>query len=215
MDWEGRTVNLIHWGIGIGSNRYKVKTTVFLMSEFHVPRRKTIGDVQGWTDERPTKASMAQASEGYLKGDFLTAYEGHLLRWTKQLACRGNVRNIDAEGKCGSMKLYTSMDFTRLIKGIDKLFPGCKAPTPIVPVGSTGKVSKPDRLCKLLATTKEAVLWSDVIAKRTGIVARNLSETIKNVPKVGQTMKVYGWTLVSAKDIGEPGKRKALTRLAA
>jgi hypothetical protein len=32
------------------------------------------------------------------KGIFLTARDGHLLRWNKQLACRGNVRNIDAEG---------------------------------------------------------------------------------------------------------------------
>ena len=215
VDWEGRTINLIHWGVGVGSNKYKFKTSVFLFSEFHVPRKKTIGEVHGWTDDRPTKSSLTDASQAVPKGQFLTAYEGHLLRWTKQLACRGNVRNIDAEGRCGAMKLYTSMDFTRLIKGIRKLFPGCKAPTPIIPEKSTGKVSKLDRLCKLLATSTETVLWSDAIARKTGVEARHLTRVVRTTPKVAQAMDVYGWSLASAKDLGKPGKRRALARLAA
>ncbi len=112
------------------------------------------------------------------------------------------------------MRLYTSMDFTRLIKGVDKLFPGCKAPTPITPV-KPGKLSKVDRLCRLLATTSREVLWSNEVAGKTGIKARDLSYMIRTTPKITQTMKVYDWSLVSAKDLGEPGKRKALARLAA
>lgn len=213
-DWDGRTVNVIHWGVGIGSNKYMNKGTVFLFGEFWRPRSVSVADSCAWRDRPPTKEYLAEASLAKMKGHTLTAYDGHLLRWGKQLACRGRVRMIDAEGKCGAMKLFTSMDFDRLITHLDALFPGCHPPTCLVsdkPVG----MSKVDKLCRLLASPPRDVLWSDVIAQEVGIIARDLSRTIRTTPKIGRTMDRYGWTLVSAKDLGEPGKRKALARLAA
>ena len=133
------------------------------------------------------------------------------MRWTKQLACRGNVRNIDADGKCGEMKLYTSMDFDRLIQHLDALFPGCKPPTCIIP-DKPVRLKKVDQLCRLLASPTRDVLWSDVIAEETGVKACDLSSMIRTKPKIKRAMDRYGWRLVSAKDIGEPGKRKALVK---
>ena len=214
VDWQGRTVNIIHWGVGIGSNKYKAKTVVFLFGEFWKPRKVAVADSSAWRDRPPTKTFLAKASQAVLTGDVLTANDGNVLRWSKQLACRGRVRNIDAGGKCGEMKLYTSMDFDRLIQHLDALFPGCHPPTCIIPEEPV-RLKKVDRLCRLLASTSRGVLWSDEIAKETGVEARHLSRTVLTKPKITRTMERYGWTLVSAKDLGEPGKRKALARLAA
>jgi hypothetical protein len=211
VDWEGRKVNVIHWGIGIGSNKYKNKTTVFLFSEFHIPRRKTISDVHGWTGRGPSTEAMKEASKSEPQGDYLTASEGHLLRWTKQLACRGNVRNIDAEGKCGKMRLFTSMDFHRLTRSRRALFPGCPPPT-LVPNRKSSKKTKVETLCRLLATTELDILWSNEVEQKTAIKAHHLSQTINESSKVQSTMTAYGWSLVSAKTLGQKGKRKAFAK---
>jgi hypothetical protein len=212
VDWQGRRVNVLNWGAGIGSNRWKNKGVVFLFSEFFVPRRKAIADVHAWTGEEPTAEALKAASTAEPSGSYLTAYEGHLLRWTKQLACRGTVRNIGATGKAGTMRLYTSMDLARLLRTLPTLFPGVRPPVLLTAGGEGAKGVK--GLCRLLATDARTVLWSDEVEHETGIAARDLSRTMRT-PKVKTAADLYGWSLASAKAIGQPGKRKALVRTGA
>lgn len=216
LDWEGRRVNVIHWGIGVGSNKYKDKETVFLFSEFHVPRKNAIANAHGWTERSAQEMDLDHANRPLEPGgDYLTAYEGHLLRWTKQLACRGRVRNIDGEGNCGRMKLFTSMDFRRLARALPVMFPGAKPPVLLTPSKAAGKTSKVEALCRLLGSTQESLLWSDRVEQETGIPARNLSKVIKESRLLQSTMGVYRWSLRTAKELGCPGKRKALAKLEA
>lgn len=214
--FPNRKAYIIWWGQGIGSNTYKTATKVFMFSEFYMPRRTTVANTLG--------ASGRQAKEGDLRsinrnltGDYLTIQEGDLLRWTKQLACRGNVRNVGLDGKCGNMGLYTSMDFNRLIRNLDRLFPGAKAPTKVKPkakangeargVANSGR----DGLINLLSTTDAIQISSKEVEALTGISSRNLKVELA-APSVAPVAATYGWSIVPSKAIGKPGKGNWLVK---
>lgn len=125
--WRGRLVRYCNWGNGIGSNQWRMCQHVFLIGEFFIPKRATVASCLGLTTSRPSAANLrdAQDIQG-LKGSFRHHQEGHLLRWTKQLACRGSVRNIDEDGVCGPMHLYVTGEFSRVVSHCQTLFPGCR-----------------------------------------------------------------------------------------
>lgn len=204
----GRHTHIIWWGQGIGSNQYKAATKVFLFSEFYQPRRVTIATTLGATQ---TQASGIDSKKlnGRLSGDFLTIQEGDLLRWTKQLACRGNVRNISENGICGAMDIYTSMDFRRLIRNLSRLFPGAKAPIKL----ETTRVATKGRaaLIDLLSTTAEIELSSKAIEKLTGVKPMRLRRELESEAAC-PVMAAYGWNLVAAKSLGKAGQSTYLIR---
>src|SRR6266536_1299825 len=53
-------------------------------------------------------------------------WEGHLLRWNKQMALRGRGRVFDEHGICGKQKLVFTGDYERLLLYKDRMFPGSK-----------------------------------------------------------------------------------------
>lgn len=205
--FPGRQTHVIWWGQGIGSNRYKDATKVFLFSEFYRPRRVTVATTLGARRNRADDVPLAKL-KGKLSGDFFDIREGDLLRWTKQLACRGNVRNVAEGGRCGSMDLYTSMDFGRLTRNLSRLFPGARAPQRIKgETGTSGRAA----LVELLSTTDKIEFSSKDVEMRTGISARNLKRELET-STVGVVAQAYGWSLVSARDIGRPGRTNYLSR---
>lgn len=161
--WAGRTVHYCNWGDGIGSNRWRNCSHVFLIGEFFVPRRATVADCLGLQELRPSGSTLRNAQDvKALKGSFLGCQEGHLLRWTKQLACRGNVRNVDENGVCGPMQLFVTGEFDRLLRHRDRLFPGGHLITRDTTANprhrQTPSVSFMERLGDLLLSTPEQVL---------------------------------------------------------
>lgn len=201
-EWQGRNVHLCHWGAGIGSNKWKHCSAVFMFGEFHQPKRSTVATALGLEDVHPTSARLrdAQNVKG-LRGNFLTLQEGHLLRWTKQLACRGNVRNIDDDGNCGTMRLYLTGEFGRLLDNKDRLFPGCRISTgqssPDTLKDKSGKFI--DRLRRYLLeqmrTTVPAADVDEALGTRTRRYQRELSS-----PKGSELLAAIGWRY-------QPGRR--------
>lgn len=208
---------IINWGQGIGSNTYKNATKVFLMSEFYMPRNNTVATTLGATSTQAKDAPLAKLSK-HITGEFLDVKEGDILRWIKQLACRGNVRNINEDGTCGAMDLYLSMDFKRLVLNKDRLFPGAKAPTRVKPkakqVEANGEVKGGrDGLLNLLSTTDAIQVSSKGVETITGIASRDLRREL-SAPAIKATAEAYGWALVSSKTLGKPGKGNWLVRTA-
>jgi hypothetical protein len=87
-------VNTQNWGAGIGLNKFKTKTHVFLFSEFFPCRHQTIAAVHGLSGEplcenHPKNAvGRRRTEDDYTpRGIYLDPYEGHLLRWTKHCRC--------------------------------------------------------------------------------------------------------------------------------
>jgi len=126
-DLEGRRVCFVNWGKGIGSNRWKDASSVFLFGEFHKPRRARVATGLGLGEEQATRVSLLPYQGVNKKGGPLVALaDGDLRRWMKQMAMRGNARNIDANGVCGVQRLYVTGELGRLVCHTERMFPGAK-----------------------------------------------------------------------------------------
>ena len=208
IDWEGRNITSLHWGTGVGSNNYKHIKHVFLFSEFYQPRRVTAGHTLGLEGKKATSADFSKLQGQKMSGNFLTLAEGDLLRWTKQLACRGNVRNADANGVCGDMTLHTSMDMARLFDNLERLFPGADVPEVVLLKSEDGKPS----VISVLSSrdTPSEISFAD-FAELTGIPKGKVRSRIET-KKVSPVLRAFGWSVCSAKELGRSGKEKYLAR---
>jgi hypothetical protein len=213
--WEGRTVSLTHWGYGIGSNAWKDCNVVLLFGEFHRPRYATIAETLGFKDAKPVSQRIFEGAAGSrMTGDYLTVEEGHLLRWTKQLAARGTVRNIDADGICGPMKLVTTMEFRRLSDKHDALFPGAKVtylrPEKDRRVSSNGRDRSKGKigLINVLRFAEPTVteITSIEVRDRTGIEWSKKGGSYLAHADVQSAMKAHGWRYVQGISRVNPSK---------
>jgi hypothetical protein len=126
-DIEGRRLCAVNWGRGIGANTWKDADVVFLFSEYYLPRRTVIARAQGYRQHKATEGTLGSMRTLNAKAaavDLLQ--EGHLLRFTKQMALRGRGRRYDEHGVCEPQKVVCSGDFRRLIANAERLFPGAK-----------------------------------------------------------------------------------------
>jgi hypothetical protein len=125
---DGRKLGVSYWGgAGLGSNAWMDAEVVFLFDEFYLPRRTAIAGTQGHQLAPTSKgaiASMTALNSNSPEVDGI--WEGHLLRWTKQMAMRGRGRVFDENGICGQQKLVFTGDFERLLLHKDRMFPGAK-----------------------------------------------------------------------------------------
>ena len=208
-EWGGRSVRFLHWGAGVGSNKYKDCKHVFLFGEFFKPRRATAGNTLGLRNVRAEDANMKQLQGRAVSGDYFDMQEGDLLRWTKQLACRGNVRNIDSLGCCGEMTLHTSMDISRLINNLNRLFPG--APMPEIVLSEKQKDDKP--LMELLTSncpTDSCMSFAE-IESLTGIKAGKVRTKLEG-KELSSVFKAYDWCFASAKELNLSGRSKYIIK---
>jgi hypothetical protein len=123
----GRKLSAIHWGTGIGENHWKDADVVLLFGEFWLPRRTVIATTQGLRRHKATEGDLGNMGAANSKAPAVdTIQDGHLLRWTKQMALRGRGRSYDEHGVCGHQKLVCSGDFKKLLYHSDELFPGAE-----------------------------------------------------------------------------------------
>jgi hypothetical protein len=93
-DVEGRNLSVTYWGgPGVGSNIWRDAEIVFLFGEHFLPRRTVIGATQGLLLAPTTCGPIASMNAANASSEKVTAIdEGHLVRWTKQMAMRGPAR---------------------------------------------------------------------------------------------------------------------------
>jgi hypothetical protein len=126
---DGYQVQVAHWGDGIGSNQWQQCTAVLLFGEFVIPRRVHIADTQGLLDCKSTDSSAPTMTMGAINGRNKQVHAieaGHLLRFDKQMALRGNARHFDQDGTCGEQKLICCGDTKRLLVNLGRMYPGAK-----------------------------------------------------------------------------------------
>ncbi|WP_051380390.1 DEAD/DEAH box helicase family protein [Bradyrhizobium sp. WSM1743] len=205
FDLDGRNVCFIHWGSGIGSNRWKDATAVFLFGEFHVPKRAMVGTSLGLREEQATASALAPFQTPNPRSSQLRwIREGHLCRHMKQLAMRGNARNIDGNGVCGEQRLYVTAEFDRLIQHKDRTFPGAKLVSQSKP--GTKRDGGAKGLMSLLYSTDAQEITTIELERLTGIsFQKNKSRYLSN-PLIRKAMKDTGFTFVVGKGRGNPGR---------
>lgn len=216
MDWDGRKVNTQNWGAGVGLNKFKDKTHVFLFGEYFMPRAITIGQMHAWSQNSMSAEGLVLAESVRKTGDiyaprgeYFNIHEGHVLRWSKQLAMRGRARHVDGEGKCYPMKLFMTMDLGRLIPNLHRMFPNAPMPTLANPPDSTNinELRGRQALINLAMISHRPYIGADEIQLMTGIPPRNLR---REYEAVESTIKPYGWSLKSAQELGKAGRMNYL-----
>jgi hypothetical protein len=198
-EWEieGRRLCVAHWGTGIGSNDWKDADVVFLLDEFHIPRRVSAAQAQGLNRHKADQGALAAMktinSKSYAV-DLLA--EGHRLRWTKQLALRGRGRSYDEHGNCGKQRLVISSDLKGFTANAERLFP--RATVTVVGDYADG-ARQADQVLKALSnpelppklTTKEL---SALIRKTWRSMSANVL-----TPEFERSLGALGWRYVHRK----------------
>jgi hypothetical protein len=127
-DLDGRKLCVTHWGgPGTGQNWWRDADVVFLFDEFFIPRRTAAAMVQGLRHHRAHEGALAKLRTLRDASDDIDAIvKGHRRCATKQMALRGNARNIDGDGRCGKQRLVVSCSPDRFLAEAARLFPGAK-----------------------------------------------------------------------------------------
>lgn len=217
LSWNGRQVNTQNWGAGVGLNKFKDKTHVFLFGDFYLPRATTIGWTHGWS-EQPLSNNDLKLAVGIRtigdryspRGQYAKCHDGHLLRWTKQLSMRGAARQVDKYGKCFPMKLFTTMNLALLVPNLQRLFPHVLPPRPANQTIDNLKVSLSGRkaLVNLLCgSITRSSFGADEIESATNIQQKRLTSEFNAVSEI---VIPLGWSLKGAPELGRSGRMKYL-----
>jgi hypothetical protein len=188
---EGRKLCATHWGgFGIGANTWQDADVVFLFDEFYVPRRVTIARAQGLASAKATEGALERMRTLNGKSTQVdTLYEGHLLRWMKQMALRGKGRHFDEHGVCGCQKVVCTGDYERLVANAERLFPGAT----ITKVGGTANTFAE----KLLALLSRPELADSITTKRiseqVGAPWRDWGPNALKRPETMPCLKTLKW----------------------
>lgn len=206
-DLEGRKVAFINWGYGIGSNRWKEATSVFLFGEFHIPKRSTVGTTLALIDQPAgTPRLDGMQSPNSQDGVFLSLQHGHLLRWEKQLAMRGNARNLTPDGLCGHQKLFVTSEFERFVQYREKLFPGATFQVDGSVRDTTSEKGGCSSIAALLMSSGQNSITSLDLKEITGVTLKKNSERILSNELVRQAMREGGWVYIRGGGRGNPSR---------
>jgi hypothetical protein len=205
QDWgweiDGRKLCVVHWGTGIGDNTWKDADVVFLCDDFYLPKRTVIASAQGWRNHKSTEGDLGSMKARNSKAPAVDILqEGHVLRWTKQMALRGKGRNYDEHGVCGHQKLVYSGDLKKVRAYADVLFPG--AHIECVRKGNE-KQTLAEALLALLGRpnlpTRLPHWW---LSEQMGAQWRDVGKNVMKLEYVKREVKRLGWTYVARKGRG-------------
>ena len=102
----GKTIHLSHHSLSIGSNDFKDCDAVIYLWDNHLPQSVSVQRFHTLADEPVTDEQLEDANSNKLMGYYRRIREAQYLDNMMQQIGRGNVRNIDNEGKVGTMSAY-------------------------------------------------------------------------------------------------------------
>jgi hypothetical protein len=183
---------------------WKEAEVVFLFDEFYLPRRAAIGGTQGLQLAPTSEGAIASMSAlNSASEDVSGVWEGHLLRWNKQMALRGRGRVFDGKGVCGQQKLVVTGDYERLLFNKDRMFPGAKLTTSRDETNPANWKTRRRQLLEILSSPKLTnVVTTNEIADLMRVKAwRDVSREAM-AGDTREMLKALGWTYVSRKGRG-------------
>jgi hypothetical protein len=204
-DLYGRKLCATHWGgLGIGVNSWRDADVVFLFGEFHQPRRVTIARAQGLMAAKATEGPLAHMKALNSKSAQVDKLrEGHLLRWTKQMALRGKGRNFDERGVCGHQKVVcggNAEQYERLIANSQQLFPD--ANIAFARHESTEETYAEKFLTLLSTPDLPEVVSTKWIGEQVGTPWREWGRNVMKRPETQACLKSLGWRYVVSRGPG-------------
>jgi hypothetical protein len=194
-EFEGRLLSLTYWGgYGIGANHWKEADVVLLFADHHLPQHANVAAAQGVKRASATEPPLARmTSPGSGSEEVRQIRDGHLLRWTKQMALRGRSREFDENGVCGPQKLVVTGDYKLLMANLDRVFPGATLRSE-----GSGKASKLDMLLRFLSTPGLASRVSTKeVGEHFGCKWRDISSDLTGHPLFEILLRNASWRYVS------------------
>jgi hypothetical protein len=193
-DLDGRKLCAIHYGSGIGDNFWNDAEVVFLFDEHILPKSAIISHTQGLRAERANEGELGAMKSFNSKPPGVTSLsEGERLRWTKQLALRGNARNYDEHGVCGKQRLVIACDPKLFMANVHRLFPGASN-IRIVKANADGATVQ-TQILALLSNTQRHIVTQNDIGKAVGKRWRAIRHYVKT-PEFLSSIASLGWTYV-------------------
>jgi hypothetical protein len=194
--WEidGRLLCATHWGSGVGFNDWRDADVVFLFDEFILPKGVAAATAQGLQRLKASQGELGRMKAINSKAPAVNAiWEGHTLRWLKQMALRGKAREFDEKGVCGKQKLVVTGDRHRLLSNLHLLFPGAKAPS----LSNHEQANDDTNYQKLLTFLSQRELPSIVpiktISRALGVEWRDVGKNFIKRPDVTLALANIGW----------------------
>jgi hypothetical protein len=207
-DVEGRKVCVAHWGTGVGNNTWQDADAVCLFDDFFAPRWVSIARTQGYQGQKVHQGALGSMSSLKSKASSVDMIaDGHILRWFKQMALRGNARHYDENGVCGKQRLVVAGNLKRFLLHVDKMFPGTPEPKIVGDVRDNTTVS--NRILELLSKTVERAVTAKEIQTLIGKPWRQVSSDVIT-PFFDKRVRALGWQYRPV--TGKVGKGKLGTR---
>ena len=171
----------------------------------HVPKRATVGTALGLLDQPAGVPQLNKMQSPNTRDKvFLTLHQGHLLRWEKQLAMRGNARNLTDDGVCGRQKLFVTSEFKRFVQFRDMLFPGAVFSVDDLTRRAAAQKGGSQAVAAFLMTQNGDSFTSVELAEATGTLPNHLRRILSS-SIVAEAMKKGGWSYV-------PGRGRSPSR---
>lgn len=206
---KGRKINIIYWGNFIGSNEWKHIKKVFLFTGYQRPKDIYIGLDAAYQGE-VTEEFLREQSGGSLVGRTLKLKENESIKWFKQLAARGNIRNINDKGEAGEMEIYTDTDLLWLIQNQERAFP--KSPRMEFIGNNSGGPSEGGlRIVLFLAYHKTGICTYQDLVKVGHYSDESQMNKVLTRPGIKEAISYLGWIKVFKGKIPEfdgPGRMR-------
>lgn len=206
---KGRKLNIIYWGNFIGTNEWKHIKKVFLFTGYQRPKDVYIGLDAAYQGE-VTEEFLKEQSGGSLVGRTLKLKENESIKWFKQLAARGNIRNINDKGVAGEMEIYTDTDLLWLIQNQERAFP--KSPRMEFIGNNSGGPSEGGlRIVLFLAYHKTGICTYQDLVKVGHYSDESQMNKVLTRPGIKEAISYLGWIKVFKGKIPEfdgPGRMR-------
>lgn len=111
----GKKIHVSHHAISIGTNKFKDCRAVVYLWDNHLPQSAAVQRVTALEDEPVDDEKLVDANKEQLFGRFAAMRDVAYLDNILQQLGRGNMRNIDDEGKAGEMTAYLCCDPRRAV----------------------------------------------------------------------------------------------------
>ena len=201
-DWaweiDGRKLCAVHWGTGIGQNKWKDADVVFLFDDFALPRRVVIATAQGIQGHKATEGALASMRAHNSKSQAVDILQnGHVFRWMKQMALRGKARNYDEQGHCYPQKLVYCGNHKDFLMHAEDLFPGALVEQ--VKRSDAKQTQKETFFSILSQPNLPNRLDHAWLGRQFGCDWRDVSKNIFRDKAILRKIESMGWTLVRGK----------------
>lgn len=215
VNWSGRKVHFVHFGVGRGSNKWRHCTAYFRLGDFHLPKAVLLSKIGSVTDTVFSQDHLDKLSTGTpTESTFVATRDSHLLICNKQDAARVCIRSFDPHGTANPARLYlVDVSYELLVANLPRLFPGCPEIKRIGNAETEAKMTGPQRLARLLTDTDKTVLEAKEVAELTGIKPDNIVRSLGSTA-VKPAVVSRGWRKATRKDVGLTGKGWVLARAA-